>query len=231
MSFSFFLRAMTRIIILLVIPNWILLENCESRSVNGSSAVGYCTDAIDGQCYEADSSVLFDGYIPALTGLDGDTWANQLLTIFETGSKSIRVAFSYPDSVVVARVEVVLFNCPQWGISIQDLDLDVGMVSHHSRSTIPTSCASLVRVCIPVDAGNHSLTYPALDIEISPNSSWVHLAEVRFYDGQDSTCPPDIILIQPSTDQPSPSAPSTTSTAHPVLSTQRIQPSTDTTEG
>ena len=46
--------------------------------MNGSSATGNCSNYANGACNDP---VLFDGHIPTLTGLDGDTWASQLLTI------------------------------------------------------------------------------------------------------------------------------------------------------
>lgn len=54
--------------------------------MNGSSATGHCSNTtIDESsnrltCAEPASSVLFDGNIPTLTGLDGDMWASQLQT-------------------------------------------------------------------------------------------------------------------------------------------------------
>ena len=41
--------------------------------VNGSSATGHCSNYANGACNDPASSVLFDGHIPTLTGLDGDT--------------------------------------------------------------------------------------------------------------------------------------------------------------
>ena len=55
--------------------------------MNGSSSTGNCsnvaTSTHSGQsrCDTPTSSVLFDGNIPTLTGLDGDMWASQLLTL------------------------------------------------------------------------------------------------------------------------------------------------------
>ncbi len=49
-------------------------------SVNGSSEDGNCSLIVT-LCNEPTTNVLQDGIIPTLTGLDGDMWASQLLTI------------------------------------------------------------------------------------------------------------------------------------------------------
>ena len=59
--------------------------------MNGSSATGHCSNYANGVCNDPASSVLFDGHIPTLTGLDGDTWASQLLTIQESSVYLLRM--------------------------------------------------------------------------------------------------------------------------------------------
>ena len=94
--------------------------------MNGSSDTGNCSNArvIDNsiplsRCDSPSTSVLFDGIIPTLTALDGNMWATHLLTL-----RSSSGILSFPFSLnVVRRVEVVMFNCPQWGISLQSLFL------------------------------------------------------------------------------------------------------------
>lgn len=56
-----------------------------------------------------------------------------------------------------------------------------------------TSCNSLVRVCMPINAGNDRVL---LKLEPPPGSKWAHLAETTFFTDS-STCPPDIVLNQP----------------------------------
>ena len=91
-------------------------------SVNGSCPTGNCLNVTVGTvttCVQPTSSVLFDGRVPTLTGLDGDMWASQLLTI-QTGDASTDITFDFTDTHGydrVERVEVVIFNCPQWGIA------------------------------------------------------------------------------------------------------------------
>ena len=170
-------------------------------SVNGSSATGNCSDIDPGttigqrlRCDAPTSSVLFNGNIPTLTGLDGDMWASQLLTL-QTTTASRRDIISQVPSVV-ARVELVIFNCPEWGISTQTIRLATatttgGMRSPPESFNVPTitSCDSLVRTCIA-----RSITQPVIVLEFIPptDSTWTHLAEVTFYGT--GSCTPDIII-------------------------------------
>ena len=138
--------------------------------------------------------VLFDGRVPTLTGLDGDMWASQLLTI-QTGDASTDITFDFTDTHSydrVERVEVVMFNCPQWGIASSAI-IALGASSRNAWagfSTLQrvnlyplTSCDSFTRVCL---ATNTSL--PILTLQFIQDSDWVHLAEVAFY-ARGSTCP------------------------------------------
>ena len=99
-------------------------------SVNGSSATGKCPMVIELNfqcCVEPTTSVLFDGNILTLTGLDGDMWASQLLTLEVLDFNehpSISLYFhTVPDSFEIRRVEVALFNCPEWGISVETIEI------------------------------------------------------------------------------------------------------------
>ncbi len=90
----------------------------------------------------------------------------------------------------VERVEVVIFNCPEWGISVDSIALygSTATTTSNLATVSPniTSCDSLVRVCI---SGPVILERLTLEFQLSPASTWVHLAEVTFY-GADPTCPP-----------------------------------------
>ena len=87
---------------------------------NGSSSTGRCSNFVHSitrkSCTTLNSSVLFDGNVPILNGLDGDMWASQLLTI-NTAANTAEITFDFtttPDYTGVGRVEVVMFNCPEW---------------------------------------------------------------------------------------------------------------------
>ncbi len=174
-------------------------------SVNGSSEDGNCSLVVT-ICNEPTTSVLLDGIIPTLTVLDGDMWASQLLTI-NTDSLTTDITFDFEDTtgyVGVRRVEVVMFNCPECGISVDSIILYGSTTTTSIGNALTTinpnitSCDSLVRVCIS-ESVSSTLTALTLRLQLSPASTWVHLAEVSFY-GAGPTCPPDRILnLPPST--------------------------------
>ena len=95
--------------------------NAAAVSESGSSETGHCSNVYDSGrvCNAPHSSVLFDG-IPTLTGLEGDMWASQLLTLnTSTSSASITFSFTNPTDrngrtifAGVEVIEVVMFNCP-----------------------------------------------------------------------------------------------------------------------
>ena len=191
-------------------------------SVNGSSPTGNCSNvSIAGTtttCLQPTSSVLFDGRVPTLTGLDGDMWASQLLTI-NTIQSLTNVIFDFTDTPGydrVERVEVVIFNCPQWGIGTTVITLVAAFARGQPFNTFATSvssltsCESLVRVCLSAP-----VSQPLIGLQFThdQDSDWVHLAEVTFY-ARGLTCPPNVI------------SPPTT----PVTTTQVTTPSVTTTQ-
>ena len=180
-------------------------------------------------CSRPRSSVLFDGHVPKLTGLDGDMWASQLLTINTTQSLA-NVTFNFTDTPGydrIERVEVVMFNCPQWGIASTTINLDGATARGQPFNILAstpvsslTSCESLMRVCL---SANVSLPLIRLQFALDQDSDWVHLAEVTFY-ARNSTCPSNIILNQTTT------SPLPACTTSPLTTTPpAVQSSTDTT--
>ena len=166
--------------------------------MNGSSATGNCSSITTGsslfRCDVPTSSVLFDGNIPTLTGLDGDMWASQLLTLQTTNLFRREIIVNI--TTVVERIELLMFNCPEWGISTQTIRLATAISFAGTRSLLQsfnvptiTSCDSLVRTCIA-----HIIQQPVIVLEFvsPPDSIWTHLAEVTFY--STGTCPPDTII-------------------------------------
>ena len=192
-------------------------------AVNGSSSTGRCSSFIISNatqnCLIPTSSVLFDGNVPILTGLDGDMWASQLLTINITDN-IVNITFDFtdtPDYTGVGGVEVVMFNCPEWGISVTNIDLFVATSTSGSRSFVAsispttTSCDSLVRVCISHNVSSiRSLL--TLVFNLPSTSNLVHLAEVTFY-ASGSTCLPDTIITPLTTSSTTASSPIPTTTA------------------
>ena len=165
-------------------------NNVLSRE-NGSSATGHCSsvssNGVTSTCTDPTSSVLFDGVIPTLTGLDGDMWASQLLTL-PRPIPSINIDIT----TSLSRVEVTMFNCPEWRISVQNISLrdnDGIVIGSSGDLNSITSCDSLVRLCVPATAINPLVV---LQFDLGTDSNWVHLAEVTFYNDS-TTCPPDTL--------------------------------------
>ena len=187
---------------LTVIPSHFNYTTLAVLAANGSSATGNCPDVPSwftvATCSSPASSVLFDGVIPTLTALDGNTWARQLMilqrAIFQSYD-SFRIFSSFANARRIRRVEVVLFNCPQWGTAVHTIYVTFlypGYSSYEdstsSRITV-ISCDSLVKVCIPVDTTSVST---AVRLSFG-NINNVHLAEVSFYEDS-SPCPPFTII-------------------------------------
>ncbi len=99
--------------------------NPPAISERGSSATGHCSDVSDSSrvCNTPLSSVLFDG-IPTLTGLDGDMWATQLLTLSTSTCSSIILNFKgLINYVGVVAMEVVMFSCSMRGIGVTSISI------------------------------------------------------------------------------------------------------------
>ena len=95
------------------------MKLCSNASVkhneNTSLSRIFCTAQGGGPA----SSLLFDGLTPNLTGLDGDMWADQLLTMNVTTDRAvINFDFNITNYTGIDRVELSVFNCPQWRIAI-----------------------------------------------------------------------------------------------------------------
>ncbi len=165
------------------------------RIANGSYGTGHCSRVAVTICQDSTSSVLFDGNIPTLTGLDGNMWASQLFTT--RSSFVITSVFSgIPNFVGVMRVEIVLFNCPEWGISVQSIELQTNAGFAGVTNPTVTSCESLVRVCIPDLRTSSAQTDLTLRFTLINPNDWVHIAEVTFY-GAGPTCPNDTVITTP----------------------------------
>ena len=215
-----------------VIPSSYITIDAETVSVNGSSATGHCSsvsrNGATSTCTNPISSVLLDGVIPTLTGLDGNIWASQLLTLQRTSTRGT-VLFDFIDTAgyvgLFGRLEVMMFNCPEKGISASTIRVSTSSPAGSTTRLMVvvianTSCDSLVRVCTPIATTQPSIT---LEFFSSRASHMVYLAEVTFYaDTSASTCPPDTVVTTdgtttttpntttPNTPPPNTTAPNTT---------------------
>ncbi len=167
-------------------------------AANGSSAVGGCSSVTLHRdrlstCNTPTYSVLFDRYTPTLAALDGDTWASQLMILYspEFGYNSFTIDPGFT-TAGKSRVEVTIFNCPQWGTGLYYIT--VRHFSNNSYRQIgvvyPTvlSCTSLLRVCIPFPYTT-STRFRLNFYRYSGVQQKVHIAEIAFYSSS-STCPP-----------------------------------------
>ena len=155
-------------------------------SVNGSSKVAQCLlyrAAILATCYRPSASVLFDGNIPTLTGLDGNMWASQLLTLHTLNTFTV-IFLDFTNAlgyVGVERVTMVMFNCPEWGIYVTTVGVSVAPTATDKLSAVgdllltinSTSCDSLVTFSAPL---NTTALIVALYFNFHPDADWMHLA-------------------------------------------------------
>ena len=158
------------------------------------------------------TSVLVDDTILPLSGLGGDQWARDLYTVERGSTTFISIGFDFGSQVQVRRVELVLFNCPQWSIRAGSMEIyadssanfprsdpaSVGaMVGSRLFSNGVNSCENLFRVCVSLSGGAQTSTYYI----VFPNaagSGRVYLAETIFYTDT-SPCSPDTLVTEPVT--------------------------------
>ena len=86
------------------------------------------------------------------------------------------------------RIEVVMFNCPQWDIGAQTIQFIIpgksGVISS-IQTTDAASCDSLVTLCLTLPAIQFSRAQ--LQFVLFPSTQFVSIAEVRFF--TDGHCP------------------------------------------
>ncbi len=164
--------------------------NPPAISENGSSATGHCCNVSDSGrvCNTPRSSVLFDGVTPTLTGLDGDMWATQLLTL-NTSTSSASITFDFNTAFDtngvttykrVELIEIVMFNClPTGASSIQVLGDNnvIGTIN------IQQSCNNLVRGCNMALFTTARIITLVFDTSLQP-----YIAEVSFYSSDTRQC-------------------------------------------
>ena len=117
---------------------------------NGSSLNGHCSDVRSSDvkfgCGTPSSSVLFDGEIPTLTRLDGDTWASPLMIFQASVTSSYQMTFIFAKSTV-RRVEIVALHCPQWGSYISTITVSWSHYTKTVYNTLGTDiCGSLLKI-------------------------------------------------------------------------------------
>ena len=177
-------------------------------AVNGSSLTGHCSNATyhpATTCNDPASSVLFDGQIPTLAGLDGDVWADQFLVLAQfqyglppesdrTAGRSHRIYFDFAGNLNIRRIELTIFNCVQWGIGIkQFVTFDTrGLEVQNVAFPVPFPCGSLVRICSPFGS-NYPNPVRWLNMVKHSPSHRIYIAEMAFYNSS-SPCPYSTVI-------------------------------------
>ena len=162
----------------------------KAQPINGSSATALCsnfseTDSLNSfQCNTPDSSVLFDGKLPQdIRFMSDPSWARQLFTAQQRTKYEMHFDFTgQHDYAGVGMVELVIFNFPDWGISLQAIADEEGITytgiqyDHNDRMAV---------LCFPLQASNSRFS-----IEFK-YMQWIHLAEIVFYTGNQCLCRTD----------------------------------------
>jgi len=136
-------------------------------------------------------------------------WASQLLTLQQPANASrVDIVFDFtatPGYGGVELVEVVMFNCPQWGIAVQTIAVRNAPMMSALRQTIGnhqpnldlSSCDSLVRLCLPVTFTMD----PFIELQFTNHlpGGLMYLAEVTFStSAANPCCTPGPITTVPS---------------------------------
>ena len=177
------------------------------QSVNGSDPRGGCSRISAGNrvCEELDeggTSDLTDCIIPSLGGFQTN-WTAGLFTV-NTSGQSFHIGFEFNGPVNFTRVELDLFNCPEWGIAAQSItvyEYNFGILNFdataarllnlavgHTTANTTSSCTSIVRVVIPLELPQNPTTTYVIYFTAT-NIQWVHIAEVRFLEEEGTLCP------------------------------------------
>ena len=180
------------LIIFVVYPGFYTL-NAAAISESGSSETGHCSNVSDSGrvCNAPRSSTIFDG-IPTLTGLKGEMWASQLLTLnTSTSSASITFDFTNPTDrngptnyAGVEVIEVVMFNCPARGIGTNNVQFLANGNAFGNIAVSDESCEYLVRGC------NRDISSPSQQITLSFSKIYarLYIAEITFYSSTTRPC-------------------------------------------
>lgn len=171
---------------------------------NGSSPTGKClnitvntSDYITTCVNPTNSSVLFDGKIPKINTRDS-SWASELLILqksYNMSSFYLSFHFDYFSLYSgIKQIEVIVMHCPEWNIAAQTIDFygsgfakplqEPFVIVYNTIPRVP--CGSLLKICIPVNFDREDSQYLALNFSVNP--SWVHIAEVTFFNAS-SSCP------------------------------------------
>ena len=179
-------------------------------------------------------SYLFDGCSPDIDTSTSD-WASQLVTV-RRNEESPGIAYphvlltlGFDTAVSMTRIEMDLFNCPDWNIRIPSIavylnpDYNLAATTNMLNSltfvfgnvdSLQSSCDSLSTVTISGDSfliGSYRTVYILVDLSHTSSIQWVHVGEVRFIGIDSPTClqptpSPSLIMTEPTSSSTSPAA-------------------------
>ena len=145
---------------------------------------------------------VLDGIVPTLSGLERNGWARDLTTLqFASGFAAITFDNLNSGEGEIDHIDVVMFNCPEWNIGPDTIEVFGGRNSgsmnsiSFPRSSFPVSCDRLVHVCIsirpPSDEDIRSLR---VMFTAAPGiERWVHLAEI-IINNEEARCPSGLLV-------------------------------------
>ena len=167
---------------------------------------GFFIDPVEtliGGINEAEAlSILTDGSIPAFMPADTD-WTENLVMLENSNSNNfpyINLDFG-DESDQVEVIELVMFNCPQMNITVENLVLTGGISQNQlqqdflEQMRVPVSCANYVHVCLSLPTGTLDVPVRQITFENpSPGDNrTVYIAETIFHPSSGS-CPSELLV-------------------------------------
>ena len=156
-------------------------------------------------CRFPGAGVLFDEQVHTIQPMEEYYWARELATMRAPTVTSINLHLGDIGDSRINKVEIVMFNCPWWGIGVETIRiyypvrlevLDGETVTNINPTT--ASCESLVKFCVPCIKCGIGRQLIGIEFQTLDGSSWVHLAEVIIhFDSNTSslaTCPQDLVI-------------------------------------
>ena len=174
------------------------------ESVNGSNITMGCASPLVDRggvmVCNSSESYLVDGCSPAIE-TSTTNWASQLVTVRKVSDDAqilfdhVLLTFGFNTAVSLTAIELDLFLCPGWNIGAPSIavaannnsdlifSFDVeALTDDYTPSN--SSCDSLSTVSIPLQGDSSYLTWYIL-VTFPPHEDiqWVHVGEVRFWNG------------------------------------------------
>jgi hypothetical protein len=132
-------------------------------------------------------------------------WASELFIVL-TGGPTLLSDFSGTSNRGITGVQVVMFNCPEYGIGAESFYLLAGDASGLDRfinifvNPTLTSCENLVRVCFRFNTPGVEIVnfLTTIGLDFITSGTAISLAEVTFFDDE-TPCPPNVIITPDTT--------------------------------